>query len=281
MFGKWFDKKKNSAGTLEIDGELIKKCSVYYIPCDAIRPNAMRSRYDFDEDRLVKLACSIKNYGIIEPIIVRETDVDDSYDYEIVSGERRLRAAKLAGLSLIPSIILDIEQEISAEMSIIENVHSEPLNYFEHAVALQRLKEHYQDDFCDVSSRLGLSEHQMSKKLKLLELSYNERQILLNMNVSEDNALGIAQITDKAQRHMLIESICGEGLNEDAIKSRLELIDRNNARSNCDLELPRDVSSAIKGIISKINFLNRNKKRADVKLSRSIDCITLNISIKL
>ena len=281
MFGKWFDKKKNSTGTLEIDDELIKKCSVYYIPCDAIRPNAMRSRYDFDEDRLVKLACSIKNYGIIEPIIVRETDVDDSYDYEIVSGERRLRAAKLAGLSLIPSIILDIEQEISAEMSIIENVHSEPLNYFEHAVALQRLKEHYQDDFCDVSSRLGLSEHQMSKKLKLLELSYNERQILLNMNVSEDNALGIAQITDKAQRHMLIESICGEGLNEDAIKSRLELIDRNNARSNCDLELPRDVSSAIKGIISKINFLNRNKKRADVKLSRSIDCITLNISIKL
>lgn len=281
MFGKWFDKKKNSAGTLEIDGELIKKCSVYYISCDAIRPNAMRSRYDFDEDKLVNLACSIKNYGIIEPIIVRETDVDDSYDYEIVSGERRLRAAKLAGLSLIPSIILDIEQEISAEMSIIENVHSEPLNYFEHAVALQRLKEHYQDDFCDVSSRLGLSEHQMSKKLKLLELSYNERQILLNMNVSENNALGIAQITDKAQRHMLIESICGEGLNEDAIKSHLELINGNNARSNCDLELPRDVSSAIKGIISKINFLNRYKKRADVKLSRSIDCITLNISIKL
>ena len=281
MFGKWFDKKKNSAGTLEIDGELIKKCSVYYIPCDAIRPNAMRSRYDFDEDRLVKLACSIKNYGIIEPIIVRETDVDDSYDYEIVSGERRLRAAKLAGLSLIPSIILDVEQEISAEMSIIENIHSEPLNYFEHAVALQRLKEHYQDDFCDVSSRLGLSEHQMSKKLKLLELSYNERQILLNMNVSENNALGIAQITDKAQRHMLIESICGEGLNEDAIISRLELINQSNARSNCDLELPRDVSSAIKGIISKINFLNRYKKRADVKLSRSIDCITLNISIKL
>ena len=281
MFGKWFDKKKNSTGTLEIDGELIKKCSVYYIPCDAIRPNAMRSRYDFDEDKLVKLACSIKHYGIIEPIIVRETDVDDSYDYEIVSGERRLRAAKLAGLSSIPSIILDIEQEISAEMSIIENIHSEPLNYFEHAVALQRLKEHYQDDFCDVSSRLGLSEHQMSKKLKLLELSYNERQILLNMNVSENNALGIAQITDKAQRHMLIESICGEGLNEDAIKTRLELIDRNNARSNCNLELPRDVSSAIKGIISKINFLNRYKKRADVKLSRSIDCITLNISIKL
>jgi ParB family chromosome partitioning protein len=160
--------------------------------------------------------------------------LDDSYDYEIVSGERRLRAAKLAGLSSIPSIILDVEQEISAEMSIIENIHSEPLNYFEHAVALQRLKEHYQDDFCDVSSRLGLSEHQMSKKLKLLELSYNERQILLNMNVSENNALGIAQITDKAQRHMLIESICGEGLNEDAIKSRLELIDRSNARSNCD-----------------------------------------------
>ena len=281
MFGKWFDKKKNNTGTLEIDGELIEKCSVYYIPCDAIRPNAMRSRYDFDEDKLVKLACSIKHYGIIEPIIVRETDVDDSYDYEIVSGERRLRAAKLAGLSSIPSIILDIEQEISAEMSIIENMHSEPLNYFEHAVALQRLKEHYQDDFCDVSSRLGLSEHQMSKKLKLLELSYNERQILLNMNVSENNALGIAQINDKAQRHMLIESICGEGLNEDAIKSRLELIDRNNTRSNCDLELPRDVSSTIKGIISKINFLNRYKKRADVKLSRSIDCITLNISIKL
>jgi ParB family chromosome partitioning protein len=198
-----------------------------------------------------------------------------------VSGERRLRAAKLAGLSLIPSIILDVEQEISAEMSIIENIHSEPLNYFEHAVALQRLKEHYQDDFCDVSSRLGLSEHQMSKKLKLLELSYNERQILLNMNVSENNALGIAQITDKAQRHMLIESICGEGLNEDAIKSRLEFINQSNARSNCDLELPRDVSSAIKGIISKINFLNRYKKRADVKLSRSIDCITLNIIIKL
>lgn len=281
MFDKWFNKTKNASKSQEIGDKLIEKCSVYYISCDAIRANAMRSRYDFDEDKLVDLAYSIKRYGVIEPIIVRETDIDDSYDYEIVSGERRLRAARLAGLNLIPSIIIDVTQEISAEMSLTENLQSEPLNYFESAVALQRLKDIYGDEFANIATRLTVSQSELDKKLGLLELNYNERQILLNMNVSEKNALGIAQISDASQRHRIIESICGEGLSENAIEERISELSAFDSKSGINPELPRDLSTAIKGIVSRVEFLNRRKKRAEIKLLQSKSHITATIRIKL
>ena len=283
MITKWFNKSKNTSNNALNDDLLIEKCSVYYIPCDLIRPNAMRSRCDFNEDKLINLAYSIKRYGVIEPICVRKTDIDDSYAYELIVGERRLRASRLAGLSTIPCIILDAEQSISAELSVVENIYSEPLNYFEEAVALQRISSFSEncESFEEISTRLSISHKELSKKLWLLELDYNERQILLNMNVSEENAVGIAQIKDKEQRHRLIESICGEGLSDKSISERIANIECEAWDSNSNYGVPRDISSVIKSIGGKIAFLNRSKSRAKMNVSKASGVIDISIQIKL
>lgn len=273
---KWLKKGKN---TSNVNEELIEKSAVYYIPCDAIRSNSMRSRCDFDEDKLIALAYSIKKYGVLEPLCVRETDPDDSYSYELVLGERRLRAAKLAGFSSVPCLVLDIDQGISAEMSVIENIYSEPLNCFEIAAALERISEFEENTLDELALRLSIPQSELSKKLWLLELDYYERQKLLGMNLSEDIAVSIAKISDKSRRLMLIEKIYANDMTETAIKSYIADSEKNT--SNRDNRLPRDIASVLKGFSSKLKFLNRHKKRAEMKVLNGFDSVTVEIKIKL
>lgn len=276
---KWLNKNRKSKQST-LDDEMIEKCSVYYISCDQIRSNAMRSRCDFDEDKLISLAYSIKRYGMIEPISIRQTDIGDSFPYEIITGERRFRAAKLAGLSSIPCIIIDVDERTSAELSLIENIYSEPLNYFESAFALQRIGELGENSFDDLASRLSISQSELNKKLWLLNLEYNERCILLNANISENVAVDIARITDKSYRRKLIDNICEKDMSESMIKELIKApaSEIDNFKSNANL--PRDIYSAIKGIIAKINFLNRYKKRADIKIIHEENTVIAEIRIK-
>lgn len=279
MTMKWLEKLKKGKNTSNVNEEPIEKSAVYYIPCDSIRSNSMRSRCDFDEDKLITLAYSVKKYGILEPICVRETEPDDSYAYEVVMGERRLRAAKLAGSSSIPCIIVDVDRATSAEMSIIENIFTEPLNYFEVAAALQRISEFEEDSLDEIASRLFLPQSELSKKLWLLELDYKERQMLLNMNVAEDIAVSIARISDKDRRLKLIEGISDNNMSEVAMKDFIVNIEKCSSYSLRDL--PRDVASVLKGISSKLKFLNRHRKRAEMKILNNADDVTVEIKIKL
>ena len=281
MITKWIKSKKTDRESSIYEDELIKKCTVFYIPCDSIRSNAMRSRCDFDEDKLISLAYSIKRYGIIEPLCVRQTDAEDSYDYELITGERRLRAAKLAGYHSVPCIILNTEQGISAELSIIENIYSESLNYFEFAVALQRIVEYYDGSFDDLASRLSISQNDLSKKLVLLELDYNERQKLLSANIKEDIAVSIARINDKERRKAIIDALCAEKENDSAALSEFNTFSSPNNSLEDSIELPRDISSVIKGIKSKLKILNRVKNRAEMTIQRKDSYILAEIKIKL
>lgn len=279
MITKWFKNSKKRRKECDRDERPVERSAVYYIPCDSIRSNTMRSRCDFNEDKLIALAYSIKRYGIIEPLCVRETEPDDSYDYELVMGERRLRAAKLAGFSSVPCIIVDVDQGVSAELSMVENIYSEPLNYFEIAAALERIAEFEENSLDDLALRLSLPQTELSKKLWLLELDYDERQMLLNMNISEDIAVSIAKISDKSDRSKLIEDIYANDMSENAIKCYIA--DREKAIDRPNGELPRDVSSVLKGVSSKLNFLNRRRKRAEMKVINASDAVTVEIKIKL
>ena len=276
---KWLEKLKKGKNTSNVNEELIEKSVVYYILCDAIRSNSMRSRCDFDEDKLIALAYSIKKYGVLEPLCVRETDPDDSYGYELVLGERRLRAAKLAGFSSVPCLVLDIDQGISAEMSVIENIYSEPLNCFEIAAALERITEFEENTLDELALRLSIPQSELSKKLWLLELDYYERQKLLSMNLSEDTVVSIAKISDKSRRLMLIEEIYANDMTETAIKSYIA--DSEKSTSSRDNRLPRDIASVLKGFSAKLKFLNRHKKRAEMKVLNGFDSVTVEIKIKL
>ena len=277
---KWLKKEKAKQNQAIIENELVKKCEVYYISCDRIRANTMRSRCDFDEDKLISLAYSIKHYGVIEPLCVKMTDDEDSYDFEIVTGERRLRAARLAGLASVPCIIVDIDGGISAELSLIENIYSEPLNYFVVAVALKRLLDLDDGSFEELAARLSIPQATLLKRLWLLELDYDERKSLLNINCDESVALAIAKITDKSRRREIIDYICANKLNKSATNDYIELCAHLQSR-NDRLEPTRDVSSAIKGISSKVKLLNRHGERAKMNILRADDSIKIEINIKI
>ena len=274
----WFKRNKAIENQTENIDDVIEKCAVYYISCDKIRSNAMRSRTNFDEDKLITLAYSIKKYGVIQPLCVRKTEEDDIYDYEIIAGERRLRAAKLAGLSTIPCIIMAPQALFAAELSIAENIHSESLNYFEIAAALKRIADHSEDSLRNLAMRLSLTEEALINKAWLLELNFEERLVLLNANVGENLAVSIAKISDKEKRSKIIEYISSTDATESAISSYIEKMD--SKPQNDSLKLPRDVSSIVKSISSKVKLLNRRSERGKIKLNNELDGIKIEIFIK-
>lgn len=275
---KWLKSFDGFKNTTYEEQNIIEKCTVYHIPCDRIRANSVRSRCDFDEDKLLLLAYSIRKYGILEPLCVRKTDAEDSYDYEIIFGERRLRAAKLLGLCSVPCIIIDVTDKISAEMSVAENVLRSNLNYFEVAVALKRITELGEESFEDIAQRLTMTQKELIGKIKLLDLDFKERQALIENEICEEIAIEIARIEDKDVRAKAIERI---------IKENLDTLDFKKALYQlCEEELPqnknisRDVSSAISGIIKRVDFINRHRKKADMQIIDGGDSVYIRIDIK-
>ncbi len=273
---KWFKGLQKTRTECDYEDMIIEKTTVYYIPCERIRSNAMRSRSDFNEDKLIALAYSIKRYGIIEPLCVRRTEVGDSYDYEIIAGERRLRASKLLGLNVVPCIIYDVPSEISAEMSLAENISHVPLDYFEEAFALRRLVDTYEGSFENLAARLYMSDAELSEKLELLDLDFAERQTVLKYNLSEEDASRLSQISDKNLRGALIRGITSSAEGKET-SNKLEMPVKAPPRSS----LPRDITSAVFGIRKKIDFLNRRSKRADIDIVKSEDTVEIKIEIRI
>lgn len=275
---KWlksFDGFKNV--TYE-EQNIIEKCTVYHIPCDRIRANSVRSRCDFDEDKLLLLAYSIRKYGILEPLCVRMTDAEDSYDYEIIFGERRLRAAKLLGFCSVPCIIIDVTDKISAEMSVTENVLRTNLNYFEIAVALKRITELGDESFEDIAERLTMTQKDLIGKIKLLDLDFKERQALIENGICEEIAIEIARIEDKDIRAKAIERIISENLDtNDSKKVLFKLCEEDLSQKK---NISRDVSSAISGIAKRVDFINRHRKKADMQIIDHGESIYIRIDIK-
>ncbi len=273
---KWFKGLQKSRFDCEYEDMVIEKTTVYYIPCERIRSNAMRSRSDFNEDKIIALAYSVKRYGIIEPLCVRRTELDDSYDYEIIVGERRLRAAKLLGMSVVPCVIYDIPSEISAEMSLTENITHVQLDYFEEAFALRRLVDAYDGSFENLAARLYMSDAELSEKLELLELDFAERQTVLKCNLSENDAAKLSRISDKDLRALLIKGI----ENGDKYFDLSEL-SNDDKRIPARNSLPRDISSAVYGIKKRVDFLNRRSKRADIEVIKRDEVIEINVKINV
>ena len=283
MTFKWLKKRESFGKYEENRAEIIEKCSVYYIPCDKIRSNAMRSRSDFNEDEIVLLAYSIKKYGIIEPLCVRCTEGEDSYLYELICGERRLRAAKLLGLYAVPCIIEEASEAFSAEMSLCENLFRSKLNCFEVAFALKRISDFSSEPIEDIASRLSMSESDAIRKLRLLDFGFDERQAILNSFINEDVAYEILQIPEKERRFKAIDTIASSSMSDSAAICYIDSL-RKAENTRQDIEknaLPRDVSSALSGISRRIGFLNRHGKRSEMKVLHDRESLEIKISIKL
>jgi ParB family chromosome partitioning protein len=149
--------------------------SLIELPLDVISPGPYQPRSIFDTDRLEDLAESIRHQGVIQPVVVR---LSGDKQYELIAGERRWRAAQMAGIEKIPAIIRDVPDEIAIAMALVENIQREDLNPIEEATALRRLVDEFQMTHQEAGDAVGRSRSAVSNLLRLLELSAEVRELV-------------------------------------------------------------------------------------------------------
>ncbi len=184
-----------------------------------IVPNPNQPRKDFSEVSILKLADSIQQFGIIQPLTVRKT----GQVYELIAGERRLRAAKELGWQSVPCIITNASEAESAQISIIENLLREDLNIFEQAQAIEALIDTYGLTQEQVALKLSNSQSYIANKLRLLRLTPSERRQIVENKLSERHARAILRIQDENLRQNTLNSIIDQGLN---VSKSEELVER-------------------------------------------------------
>ena len=178
------------------------------VKINQIEPNREQPRKEFDEDSLMELADSIKQFGILQPLLVQKRK---DY-YEIIAGERRWRAAKIAGIKEIPIIIRDYTDQEIVEISLIENIQRENLNPIEEAMAYKRLLEEFHLKQDEVAERVSKSRTAVTNSMRLLKLSPRVQQMIVDDMISTGHARALLAIDDEEQQYQLANRIFDEKL---------------------------------------------------------------------
>ena len=178
------------------------------VKINSVEPNREQPRKDFDEDSLVELADSIKQFGILQPLIVQQKK---DY-YEIIAGERRWRAAKMAGIKEVPVIIKNYTDQEIVEISLIENIQRENLNPIEEAMAFKRLLEEFDLKQDEVAERVSKSRTAVTNSMRLLKLSERVQQMIIDDMISTGHARALLALDDEEQQYQLANRIFDEKL---------------------------------------------------------------------
>ena len=186
------------------------KPKLVFVSPDKIDPNKYQPRKVFDESKLYELAQSIKEHGILQPLTVRKTDKDR---YELIAGERRLRAALLVGLTSVPVIIKRYSDEQSMVLSIIENIQRHNLNYFEEAESYRKLIEECHLTQEELARKLGKTQSTVANKLRLLKLEPSIRNLLIENNLTERHARCLLKVEDEELKEKAIKEVITKNLN--------------------------------------------------------------------
>lgn len=216
------NKKKLGRGLGELLGDDYRDTGkVLDLSVDRIVPNPWQPRQDFDEESLSSLASSIKKDGLIQPVAVRDKG---SSSYELITGERRWRAAKMAGLAAIPAIVLDYDDRGMAEMALVENLQRKDLNPIEEGMAYKKLMETYGLTQEEVSKKVGRSRPYIANMVRLLELPQEIKDFLSAGKLTSGQARPLLSMGSDAERITLARRIVSEGLSarrvEELVKSR-------------------------------------------------------------
>lgn len=191
------------------------------IPVGAIEPNPNQPRTHFDEESLTELAASIRDIGVLQPLLVRPAG---DGRYQLIAGERRWRAARRAGVDLVPAVVREVDDVASAEQALVENLHRADLSPLEEAAAYQQLIEDFGLTHDMVASRVGKSRSSISNSLRLLSLPGGIQQLLASGRLSAGHAKALLGTPDRAFQEQLARRASAEGWSvravEDAVRER-------------------------------------------------------------
>jgi len=193
-----------------------KSREITEISPETIMPNRSQPRTTFEQETLARLSESIAKYGILQPLTVRKISEKSRFSifqYELVAGERRLRAAKMLGLQTVPCIIINADTRTSAALAIIENLHRDNLNVFEEAAAIASLIELHKLTQEEIAAELSLTQSAVANKLRLLRLSEAEKTVILDNGLTERHARALLKIKGTPERIEALAYIVKHNLN--------------------------------------------------------------------
>ena len=243
--------------------------NVLTVKMTEIEPNRKQPRKQFDEDGLLELAESIKQFGVLQPLLVQKKD-----DYfEIIAGERRWRASKLAGLKEVPVIIKDFSEQEAVEISLIENIQRENLNPIEEAVAFKRLMEEFHLKQDTIAERVSKSRTAVTNSMRLLKLDERVQQMLIDEMLSTGHARALLAIEDKEMQYSAAIKVFDEKLSvretEKLVKDILNPTEKKpEKKEDPALELIyQQLEEKIKGIVgSKVAIRRKNKDKGRIEI---------------
>lgn len=226
------------------------------IAIDMIKPNRSQPRLNFDDDSIFELAQSIRENGLIQPIVVRNDGVSDVY--EIVAGERRYRACILAGITMIPTIIMDANDNQAAQLALIENIQREDLSAIEEAKAfLAIIKDngYTQDEF---AKKIGKSQSTIANKLRLLELPSMIQEAVVSRKITERHARALLAV-DQDKQLDIYQKVVDKGLNVKQTEEYIKAIDDSDQKrkGNITKGFSRNQQIAINTIKQAVEMIKK------------------------
>ena len=256
--------------------------AIFHIEIDKIKPNPQQPRKDFDEESLKELANSIREHGILQPLLVSKTEKETEFgadvEYQLIAGERRLRAAKIAGVKSVPVIIKDTAKDVNyLEMAIVENLQRSNLNSIETARAYAKLQDVFGLTQREIAGRLAKSRETIANTLRLLNLPSEIQEAVAKNQINESQARLLLVIEDPIQQQNLFKELLQNNLSVRELRQRIRKTDQ---RPTTNDQQQKPIDPEILGLQEKLTELlgapvkivlrqtqDKNKKEGEVVIS--------------
>ena len=259
---------KTNTSTSQVTSENAQdKSGEQMVKITMVEPNREQPRKNFEEDALLELSDSIKQFGVLQPLLVRKRK---DY-YEIIAGERRWRAAKMAGVKEVPVIVKDYTEQEIVEISLIENIQRENLNPIEEAMAFKKLLEEFNLKQDEVAERVSKSRTAVTNSMRLLKLNEKVQQMIVDDMISTGHARALLAIDDQEQQYILANRIFDEKL---SVRETEKLIkDIKNPKKPKEKKIVEnqfvytDLAERMKEIIgTKVSIASKGKGKGKIEI---------------
>ena len=239
--------------------------SILKIDINLIKPNEGQPRKYFDEQKIYELSQSIKDHGIIQPLILKK----DGERYIIIAGERRWRAAKLAGINEVPAILMDLSNRDVMEISLIENIQRQDLNPIEEAKAFHKLIKEFKLTHEELSLRIGKSRAAITNTMRLMNLDERVQQYIIEGIISEGHGRVILGIEDKDIQYNIAQKVIDEGLSVRALEKLIKSL-QNEEKTKKEKEevnpYYKDITEKLEGLFGTKVIINSKKNKGKIEI---------------
>lgn len=247
--------------------KVVEKPTEVKVKTSKIEPNKDQPRRNFDEDALIELAESIKQHGVLQPLLVQERK---GY-YEIIAGERRWRAAKLAGVKEVPVIIKNFTDQEILEISLIENIQRENLNPIEEAIAYKRLLEEFHLKQDEIAERVSKSRTAVTNAMRLLKLDERVQQMVVEEKLSTGHARALLALEDMELQYLMACRVFDEKMSVRDVEKLVKVLNNPKKEAKKPVEVNQavyeDMSERLKQLMgTKVQILPRNNEKGKIEI---------------